>query len=95
MADLYLQDLPFEIYHSDIADVRRLRMSWLALQPKDGVLCCFKVGWKFALFFDLHPGRILEKSSCDDSMRRVSTALRRVGRKARCSRVARTSSNLL
>ena len=29
-------------------------MSWLELQSRlDGVLCCFKVGWKFALFFDL------------------------------------------
>ena len=66
-ADLYLQNVPFEmeimakrdfakgeaVYQSGIADVRRLRMSWLKLQPKDGMLCCFKVGWKFALFFDL------------------------------------------
>ena len=82
-ADLYLQDFPFEIeilakrnlakgemiYHSDIADVRRLRMSWLALQPKDGVLCCFKVGWKFALFFDLHPERTLDVDAMERSAR--------------------------
>ena len=66
-ADLYLQDFPLKmeilakrdvargeaIGQSSIADVRRLRMSWLELHPKDGVLCCFKVGWTFALFFDL------------------------------------------
>ena len=85
IADLYLQDFPFEIeilaqrklakgetiYHSDIADVRRLRMSWLALQPKDGVLCCFKVGWKFALFFDLHPERILDVDAMERSLGRL------------------------
>ena len=50
-ADLYLQNVPFEmeimakrdfakgeaVYQSGIADVRRLRMSWLKLQPKDGI----------------------------------------------------------
>jgi hypothetical protein len=85
VADLYLQDFPFEIeilakhdvakgemvYHSDITDVRRLRMSWLALQPKDGVLCCFKVGWKFALFFDLHPERILDVDAMERSLGRL------------------------
>jgi len=85
IADLYLQDFPFEIeilakrnlakgeviYHSDIADVRRVRMPWLALQPKDGVLCCFKVGWKFALFFDLHPERILDVDAIERSLGRL------------------------
>lgn len=89
IADLYLQDFPFEIeitkrnlakgemiYHSDIADVRRLRMSWLTLQPKDGVLCCFKVGWKFALFFDLHPERILDVDAMERSLGRLYRRLR-------------------
>jgi hypothetical protein len=56
---------------SDLADVRRLRLSWLALQPKDGVLCCFKVGWKFGLFFDLHPERILDVDAMERSLGRL------------------------
>jgi len=85
IADLYLHDFPFEmeilakrnmakgemVYQSDIADVRRLRLSWLALQPKDGVLCCFKVGWKFALFFDLHPERILNVDAMERTLGRL------------------------
>jgi hypothetical protein len=69
--DLYIQDLPREleilakrdfapgdlVYQSGIADVRRMRIPGLTLLPMDGMIICFKVGWKFALFFDLGPVR--------------------------------------
>ena len=51
-------------------------MSWLALQPKDGVLCCFKVGWKFALFFDLHPERTLDVDAMERSLGRLYRRLK-------------------
>jgi hypothetical protein len=38
---------------SDIADIRRLQFHGVSIAPTDKVLYCFKVGWKFGLFFDL------------------------------------------
>ena len=84
-ADLYLQDFPIEIeimakhdiakgdaiFQSSIADVRRSRMSWLQLKSTDGVLCCFKVGWKFGLFFDLAPDRQLDVDAMERSLGRL------------------------
>jgi hypothetical protein len=72
--DLYVQNIPMEaemlakraiaageeVYQSAIADVRRMRIPGLTLQPADGVIICFKVGWKFALFFDLGHGRSID-----------------------------------
>jgi hypothetical protein len=84
-ADLYLQEFPFEIeimakhtaaagdtaYMTDIGDVRRLRLSWLKLQPRDGVILCIKVGWKFALFFDVAPNRDLDVDAMERSLGRL------------------------
>jgi hypothetical protein len=84
-ADLYLQDFPVQaemmskrdvakgeaVYQNGIADIRRLRMPWLTLKPDDGVLYCFKVGWKFALFFDLDPGRELDVDAMERSLGRL------------------------
>jgi hypothetical protein len=81
-AELYLQQIPRVVemlskraiaagemvYLSSIADVRRLRIPGLALQPKDGVIICFKVGWKFALFFDLGPGRSIGVDAMERSL---------------------------
>lgn len=41
------------IFKSDIADIRRFRFADITLQTSDKVVFCFKVGWKFGLFFDL------------------------------------------
>jgi hypothetical protein len=73
-ADLYLQDVPMlvevlakrdvsageAVYQSGIADVRRVKFPNIQLNPDDGVFVCFKVGWKFALFFDLAYDRTLD-----------------------------------
>ena len=37
----------------DIADIRRLKFPDIRIVETDKVICSFKVGWKFALFFDL------------------------------------------
>ncbi len=73
-ADLYLQDFPMQmeilakrdfaageiVYHSGVADVRRVRLPGISLAESDGVIVCFKVGWKFGLFFDLGKDRKLD-----------------------------------
>jgi len=88
-ADLYLQDFPVliemlakdsvakgeAVFQPDIGDIRRLRMPWLKLEPKDGVLYCFKVGWKFALFFDLNPARELDVDAMERSLGRLYRGL--------------------
>ncbi|MCD6453529.1 MAG: hypothetical protein J7K77_04515 [Dehalococcoidales bacterium] len=71
-ADLYINDFPVAIEiifkrdmkmgeavtQGDIADIRRLRFPNIEIVKTDKVICCFKVGWKFGLFFDL--GRELD-----------------------------------
>lgn len=38
---------------TDIADIRRLRFLEISVIPTDRLVFCFKVSWKFGLFFDL------------------------------------------
>jgi len=66
-ADLYVNDFPVEIelmakYDfrkssvitlKDIADIRRLKFANIEIVDTDRVIYCFKVGWKFGLFFNL------------------------------------------
>lgn len=66
-ADLYLGDFAMTlelmakkdiaagqaVSEADIADIRRLRLHDVKLDPADKVLICFKVNWKFGLYFDL------------------------------------------
>jgi len=67
-ADLYLNDIPTKILMmpkrdvkkgqvvsaNDIADIRKLSFDRIIIKDTDKVIYCFKVGWKFGLFFDLH-----------------------------------------
>ena len=67
-ADLYVNDFPvavelrakrdvkkFEVItHGDIADIRRLKFPNIEIVETDKVIYCFKVCWKFGLFFDLN-----------------------------------------
>lgn len=69
-ADLYINDLPIaleilakqdmkkgtRIVQKDIADIRRLRFQNIEIVETDKMICCFKVDWKFGLFFDLDRG---------------------------------------
>lgn len=81
-ADLYIHDIPITleilakhdvaagdvIYRSGIADVRRVSLPGVELAPTDGILFCWKIGWKFALFFDLTPNRALDSDAMERSM---------------------------
>lgn len=67
-ADLYLNDLPVKILMmtkrafqkgevvrtNDIADIKQLSFEGINIKDTDKIIYCFKVGWKFGLFFDLH-----------------------------------------
>ena len=66
-ADLYLNDFPTKILmmpkrnmkkgevirFNDIADIGSMSFENIRINETDKVICCFKVGWKFGLFFDL------------------------------------------
>lgn len=41
------------VRQDNIADIRRMKFLEVNVAPTDKVIYCFKVGWKFALFFDL------------------------------------------
>ena len=65
-ADIYINDLPIEIKmlskrsiqkgtlitYNDIADICELRFTGIDIHESDSVVCCFKVGWKFGLYFN-------------------------------------------
>jgi len=67
-ADLYLNDLPVKVLMmtkrdlkkgevittGDIADIQQLSFEGINIKDTDKVIYCFKVGWKFGLFFDLN-----------------------------------------
>jgi hypothetical protein len=70
-ADLYVNDYSLVIevrskkdlkqgeavMQQDIADIRRLRFPDIKIVETDKIVSCFKVGWRFGLFFDLGPRR--------------------------------------
>ena len=65
--DIYINDFPVlieamakrdidkdeRVALTDIADIRRQRFPEVEIAPADRVIYCFKVNWKFGLFFDL------------------------------------------
>ena len=67
-ADIYVNNFPVTIEikskrdvekgeaisQNDVADINRLIISDVHIEKTDKVIYCFKVGWKFALFFDLN-----------------------------------------
>jgi hypothetical protein len=67
-ADIFLNDFPVTIEiiakrdlekgegvgQNDIADIKRLQFPLIQITDTDKVVFCFKKGWKFGLFFDLH-----------------------------------------
>lgn len=87
-ADLYVNDLPIlievrvkqdvkkgqEVRRSDIADVSKLTFKGIEIKETDKIICCFKVGWKFAFFYDL------DRRSKKLDMEEVSHTLGRIYR---------------
>ena len=65
-ADIYVNDFTIEIEmlskrsvkagslitDRDIADIRQVRFPEINIQNSDQVICCFRVGWKFGLYFN-------------------------------------------
>lgn len=43
------------IFKKDIADIRKIRFPKIQIIETDKIIYCFKVGWRFGLFFDLSP----------------------------------------
>jgi hypothetical protein len=68
-ADIYINNIPLaanmrpkhdiakgqDINKSDIADIRELYFPGIEILPTDKIIFCFKVGWRFGLFFDVGP----------------------------------------
>jgi hypothetical protein len=64
--DFYLNNLPIQtsimvkgkvekgqmVLLDDIADIRDVRFDGIEIKPRDRVICCIKVWWKFGLYFD-------------------------------------------
>lgn len=50
------------LFKSDIANIRRVRITNIDFQGTDKVLLCFKIGWKFLYFYDLNRPLELLKS---------------------------------
>ena len=73
-ADLYLNSIPFTVQilakkdmkkgdvvkKCDVADIRSIIFENTILTKNDKVIFCFKVGWKFGLYFDLSSQRDLD-----------------------------------
>lgn len=89
-AELYLNNTRFSIeimtrrtfkqgqviYSEEIADVRKVRYQDINLKSSDKIISCFKVGWKFALFFDLADGRDLDIEYAEIEMGNLYRRLR-------------------
>ena len=43
------------VTQGDIADLRKVKFPDIEIKETDKVIYCFKVGWRFGLFFDLTP----------------------------------------
>jgi hypothetical protein len=56
------------VYYSGVADIRRVRIPGIKLEPTDSVIFCFKVGWKFALFFEFPHERALDIDAMERSL---------------------------
>ena len=67
-ADVYFNEIPVKIlmlskrslkkgemvYSNDIADIKELVFENIKITETDKIIYCFKVGWKFGLYFNLH-----------------------------------------
>ncbi len=78
-ADLYLNDLPVKVTMmtkrtfqkgevvttNDIADIQQMSFEGINIKHTDKAIYCFKVGWKFGLFFDLYREEPLNKTAIE------------------------------
>ncbi|GAM97387.1 hypothetical protein U91I_01013 [alpha proteobacterium U9-1i] len=64
------------VSEADIADIRRLRLHDVKLDPSDKVLICFKVNWKFGLYFDLGDEEPLDMNGLERDLGHLYRLLR-------------------
>lgn len=48
------------LFESDIADVTGMWFPFVEVKPEDRILCVFREGWRFAMFFDFNPTGTLD-----------------------------------
>lgn len=63
------------IFETDVADVVAMSFPLVAIGKEDRVVCIFREGWRFALFFDFNPGGELSISTME---RDLGTLYRRL-----------------
>ena len=63
------------VFESDIADVNAMSFPLVPIAKEDRVVCLFREGWRFGLFFDFNPGGNL---SVPDMQRDLGTLHRRL-----------------
>lgn len=63
------------VFESDIADVTAMSFPLVEIGSKDRVVCIFREGWRFALFFDFNPNGAF---SIEDMERDLGTLHRRL-----------------
>jgi len=64
------------VYAKDIGDIRRVRYPSLTINPSDKIFLCFKVGWKFGMFFDLADNREFDKERMERDLADLYRRLR-------------------
>ena len=62
------------VFDHDIADVVGMDFPQVKIEPEDRIICIFRVGWRFALFFDFNPAGAFDRKS----MRRDMGTLYRI-----------------
>lgn len=79
-ADIYLNNLPIIIKvrpkrdlkrseiikKKDIVDINELRFKGINIKENDNIVFCFKVGWKFGLYFDFYQGNGTKKIDIEE-----------------------------
>lgn len=63
------------LFESDIADVTGMAFPFVPIAKDDGVVCLFREGWRFGLFFDFNPKKDF---SVPDMQRDLGTLYRRL-----------------
>ncbi|WP_247541537.1 hypothetical protein [Bradyrhizobium sp. 168] len=63
------------VFENDIGDVTGMGFPLVAIGKRDRVVCVFREGWRFALFFDFNPGGDF---SVSDMQRDLGTLYRRL-----------------
>lgn len=63
------------IFENDIADVTAMSFPMVEIKENDRIVCIFRVGWRFALFFDFNPQGVF---SIENMERDLGTLYRRL-----------------